>query len=376
MSVWLHESMTDEIEDHEQGADPNEGGASTTEQLTELDAMIAADEAADASRRESAQRLVQQRGDDGRFKNATEGRRDGQRQTPTEINGAAARAKPEGDPTGKPKADVTPTGDTTTQQPKDTSPQPSPKSGEAEDKGKSRYEKAKEREAITWTQINKTKEEQTARAADLDLREKTLAAREQALQTGRTAAAEPMWQGYSAGQLEQAATNYDAKGQFQEADEARRIARGLTEQKARQAQQNSAGGLEASWQQLRTDLPEMFDPRNPLNQQMRETLTGDPKLLGDAAGPYRAALKVGRQAIARLEADSAKYKAEADKLPGLQQRVSELTAKVQELERLTSLGDGGGQNRGVGSRSGKTFAQMSTAEMEQSLENEFAQALG
>ncbi len=149
------------------------------------------------------------------------------------------------------------------------------------------------------------------------------------------------------------------------------------EQQSREASTVGRPGMNVNWQKLKGDLPELFNPQNPLNKQMRDLLESDPKLLADDAGPYRAAMKVGRMAIAKLEQEVTTHKTQAVQVPALQQKVSELSARVKELEAATSIGGDGGGASNRGSGHGETsFADMTTAEMERSLESQFATALG
>src|SRR5882672_49809 len=83
-------TMADELEDQQQGDDANQGGS----ELAQLNQLIAADEAVEASQKQAAGEQAERRDSNGRFKSATDGApRAGQRQTPAEINAAAAKAK-------------------------------------------------------------------------------------------------------------------------------------------------------------------------------------------------------------------------------------------------------------------------------------------
>lgn len=351
--------------------------------LQTLESLIAADEAADAAKSSSDSG----RDDKGRFKpgsSAKDAQRAGERLTPEEISARDFR-KPEAKAGGDADTSATKPADKSTEQAAADAAAAQQKAEteaaaqDAADAGKSSYRKEIERRERSWQELNKQKEEFKARADELELREKTLAARERALATRGQSA---KLNGYTAEEYEAAAPKFEAQaavfeqaGNFDEADKQRALADRAREAAAQLRARNPAGdAVTQSWQKLKSDLPEALNAASPLNRELRALIQTRPDLLGDEAGPYRVAVLAGRKLVAQLEGEKNKLAAEAQQVPGLKQQVEALTAKVRELEQLTSLpGGGGAQNRG-GNSGGKSFHTMTLAEQEAVIERELAGA--
>jgi hypothetical protein len=351
------------------------------EDLQTLESLIAADEAADAAKSGGDSG----RDDKGRFKgsSAKDAQRAGERLTPEQISARDFR-KPEAKAGGDADTSATKPADKSTEQAAADAAAAAQQKAEtdaaaqeAADAGKSSYRKEIERRERSWQELNKQKEAAKAREDELELREKTLVARERALATRGQAA---KLNGYTAEDYDAAAPKFEAQaavfeqaGNFDEADKQRALAEKAREAAAQLRARNPAGdAVTQSWQKLKSDLPEALNAASPLNRELRALIQTRPDLLGDEAGPYRVAVLAGRKLVAQLEGEKNKLAAEAQQVPGLKQQVEALTAKVRELEQLTSLPGGGGNlNRGGGS-GGKSFSTMTLAEQEAAIERELA----
>lgn len=363
-------TMDDELQ-IEAGSEPN----AQQNDADRLEAMIAADEAADA-----AKSKVVTRGEDGKFKSASAkaAPRAGERLTPEEISAA----KPEGDAgslDGQPKAETP----GKQQEPEskaqtDDSSKATTENTEAE-AGKSTYRKEVERRERSWQELNKQKEELKRERDEIELLRQTVTARETALRRV------PQRNGYTADAYEAAAPKFEAKarelemaGDFEKADEQRALAQSAKETAAELRKQAPAGALtsDEAWKRLKTDLPEALNVTSPLNRELRALIQTRPDLLADEAGPYRVAVLAGRKLVAGLEQELARHQGESRKVPELTKQVETLTARVRELESMTSpAGDGGGGAANRGNGRGRDFHSMSTAEQEAHIERELAGVL-
>lgn len=381
--------------------------------LEALERLIAQDEAADAARsgqgeeaggegrtRNALGQFIEKNADGTTRAGAKTGQRAGQRLTPDEISARDASGRAESAPdsggqagqqqqqndqrkgtaAGKP-------GGGTEQQEKQG--QESTQDGGADpDEGKSAYQREVARRDRSWQALNREKEEFKQRQQELELREQTIQAREQAVRQGQGQAEQPeKYENAAKGfesralQREARAEELEAAGKYLEADEARQAAAGDRDNARRAVayakELRARDPVADSWTRLKADLPEALNVGSVLNQELRTLIRTRPELLGDEAGPYRAAVLAGRKLVAGLEAENGKLKEQAGQVPALQQQLQTLQARVKELESMTSLpGDGGralnrGQNGGR-----KAFHELSTAEQEQALERELATTLG
>lgn len=360
-------TMDDELQIGD-GAEPN----AQQNDADRLEAMIAADEAADA-----AQSKVVTRGEDGKFKSASAkaAPRAGERLTPEQISAA----KPEGDAgssDGQPKTETP--GE---QQPESkVQTDDSSKGNEAEaEAGKSNYRKEVERRERSWQELNRQKEELKRERDEFDLQRQTVTEREKALRRV------PQRNGYTADAYEAAAPKFEAKarelemaGDFEKADEQRQLAESAKVTAAELRKQAPGAGLtsDEAWKRLKTDLPEALNVTSPLNRELRALIQTRPDLLADEAGPYRVAVLAGRKLVAGLEQELARHQGESRKVPELTKQVETLTARVRELEGKTSpAGDGGGGAANRGNGRGRDFNAMTTAEQEAHIERELAGVL-
>lgn len=374
--------MDDELDNTDSGIQPDAPG-----DLQRLEQLIASDEAADAAKaqddtgRDSQGRFLKQ-GASASGGSASQAQRAGERLTPEVLKATPAKGRDangnEVQPTKEtPKpsaeADKAKAGDATQQQ-----QQPDDKAGADPDAGKSKFQKENDRKEKTWEGLNKRKELADAREAEIELRAKTLEQREQALRRV------PKRNGFTADDFEakaptfdRLAAHYEQTGDFAKADENRMFAEEARKTAAELRKQMPGGQrtTEQTWALLKADLPEALNTANPLNQELRTLIQQRPDLLADEAGPFRVAVLAGRKLVAGLETQLNASKAEAGKVPGLQAEVDRLSARVAELEGMTSPGgEGGGGAANRGSGRAKSPAEMSTAELEASIERDLASA--
>lgn len=352
--------------------------------LQTLEQLISADEAADAAKPS----LETGRDERGRFTpeaGSSNGQRPGQRATPEVIkaerraadNGAEGGADAGTSAANQSKAEKPPEQQAATPRQATARQEPRPT---VED-GKSPFAKERERRDTSWKALNADKEsfktETESRRQELDLREQTLKARESALSRPVT------YRGYTADQLDTGAKTFTAKaaaleqaGDFEAADEQRALAQ-ESQARAVELRKQSTGAVtpEAAWATLKQDAPEVLQLGSSMNQEMRALLQAQPQILEGPYGPYRAALQVGKKMVVRLEAEMHRHKAEAAQVPVFKQQIETLTARVRELENLTSLpGDGNGAyNRGGAERN---WSDLSTSEQEAQLNREMAGFVG
>ena len=368
------------------------------EDLQTLESLIAADEAADAAQsaggqqRDTATGKFTKQGASASGGSASQDApRAGERLTPEQIKATPGAAKANGKVAGNgvPPKTTQQAGDnkqqdqTNQQQAGDTSPRPSPQGGDGEDDaGKTPYRKETERRERSWQELNKQKEQFKAEREAFELEKQTVTAREQAVQRRNVT---PRLNGYTADEYAAAAPKFEARalelerqGEFDKADEQRQMgenAKAAAEQLRRQ-QPPVQTGVQETWTKLKGDLPEALNVNNPLNRELRALIQQRPDLLGDEAGPYRVAVLAGRKLVAGLEQELTRHKAESARVPELLQQVESLTARVQELEAMTSpAGDGGGGAANRGNGRGDNFADMSTAQQERAIDRELAGVL-
>lgn len=261
---------------------------------------------------------------------------------------------------------------------KDGKPPTETETTKTDQQEKSKWAREQERKGRTWDEINKSKSQVQQEREQLDLERKQWEAQRETL-TGQVKDES----GFTAAEYQQAAGNYtqraqglrrqqleaDARGDFDTADrlgnEAGKFETLATKAKER-IDQLSATGPNAAWTRLGQDLPEALQAGSPLFAELRKTIRDNPKLLADPFGPYRVAVQIGRKTLETTQAQLAKATTESAKVPGLEKQVAELSAKVKELTRLTSLtGDGGTLVR-EGS-SGQPFEDLSLEQMEAQL---------
>jgi len=336
----------------------------------------------------------QARGGDGRFLSAhNQSRRAGQPEAAqSNPKGEATSTKPAAETAPKPagsdgktSTDQTESGERRAESEKKTESEKAAKrEGEQENANGngSKFAKNQQRIAKTWQQINEEKLAVEAEKAKL-AGERAEWEAQRAAATRTTRNPEPGTRngsagagGFTAEQYARAAEQFEAQGKFDLADAAReqaeklRTAAPLTP--ALSPRRGEGGEFAArqkeSWEKAKTEFPEILDTRSPVNKGLMEFIKAHPQVLQYDQGPYIAADYVrAKMAAARVEGLSK----EAAQVPELKKQVESLTAKINELEKLTSLPDGGGPTSRSG-ESAKGFAEKTSAQMEAELERELA----
>lgn len=367
--------------------------ADTPDDLKQLEALVAADE------KEWQAEKDQGRDRKGRFTDgADKGQRPGQRATPEVLSGKpAGRTEP-----GQPKETSAPapeSGQTTADKHDDKTKTETPKkeealtpalsrpTGEGEDEAKlTPYQKAQKRQADSWKKLNEEKEALRLEREQFEAQRRTARA-----QPARPAAPQQA-NGYTAreyldaaGAWEAEAVELEAAGDFETADQRRETARLAREaaksapaqrQAAAAAANGSGNGDEQdtavrrAWATVKADLPEALVPGSPLNKGLLEFIQKNGGVAGGPDGVYRAVIAVGRAVTGRLEREAAR-------VPELLKAGEVKDARIQELEaqlqKATSLPEGGAFNRGEGAS--RNFGDLPAAERERILEADLHMAL-
>lgn len=306
----------------------NEGLTLNSEEAERLNALLDADEAADAAQ--------------------------GKQATPNEpepgLEDKAAQPPPkpeDANEAGKP-ADKPGTQDAA--KPEDKKPETEPQPP------KSRFQKEQDRQAKTWQKINEEKETLKKEREQIEAEK----ARWQAEQAEQKRQQQPT---FTAEDYEKAAERWESEGKYDLAEQARAAAEEMKKQpsaeaQARQRQAHDAflRAQGAAWAKAKAEVPEIMDKSSPANAKLVEFLNQHPQVMRDTEGPYLATLFV-RDSIA------------ASRVPELLKQVEQLQGKVKELEALTSFPGGGVAQTPRGE---PDFASLSTSDMEKAIEEDLA----
>lgn len=357
--------------------------------IPEVDDAIASDEAMWKQQgREGLGAEDPQRDEQGRFASADQAARAGQAKPDEEAEGKESsgdnerseKQQEQQEPEArsqKPEAKAKPE--------QDGEGKPGDRAGDAgKPDNRSAYVKEQERKAKSWESINASKKEIEGQREQLKLERESFEAQQK---TVTATARDP--KGFSAADYENAGAQYqqrgsalmaasmeaEAGGDYAKADSLREQAErqnGLAGEATKRATalRGQAGG--SAWSKLAADLPEALQFGGEVNTAIRQLLKSNPALLGDPSGPFRAAVQVGRKVLQATTAERDQFKAEAARVPELQKQIADLSSKVQELNRLTSLpGAGGGaMSRSAGGE--KPFEDMTLEEMEADLKRQAA----
>lgn len=342
-------------------------------EIPEIEAAILADSARWKTEGREGLEEIAPRDDKGRFTSTEEAGKPADEQEP-----GAQRAGAE---TKEGKASEA-KGPATEQSDKQQQSSSAPKETAAADKAKgSAWAKENERKAKTWEAINETKKAIEADREQLKIEREQFIAQQQSTRTlerdahGFTAAqyeANGKRFAANAASYQQKAMEAETRGNLEEADQFTAKAEEetqLAKAAAQRAETLRGAGTSAVWQKLTADLPEAMQHGSQLNTELRALLRGNREFLGDQFGPYRAAVQIGRKVLQKTEADLAAAKAEAGKVPELQKQIAELSERVKELTRLTSLPGGGAATVREGSE-GRKFEDMTLEQMEAELNRE------
>lgn len=236
----------------------------------------------------------------------------------------AQRAAPTTEPTAKPNSASTDTPATTDPQGQQQQTQTTPKPGEQPAaKEPTRYEKARARQDNAWKQIN---DEKAAIKAE---RERLERDRSELSQRQQQDAAQ-----YTPDQYDQAAKKFEEQGKFDLADAARARAAELRknppptpqqQEVLREQQERHQAQMKEWWGKASVDYPEVAKAGSPANAALRTFLAAEPDAVRSPKGMYYAARLVNAETAAA-------------RVPGLEQELGALRAKVKELEALTGPG--------------------------------------
>lgn len=242
-------------------------------------------------------------------------------------------------------------------------------------KKQSAYAKEQERKARSWEALNAEKEAYRREREQFDLERKQL--EEQERQANSRKRDE---HGFTAEQYQQRAAQWnarasalssqameaEARGDYAAAERLQQEAQqeaGLARTASARAQTLSGGGVTATWRSLGADLPEAMAVGSEMNAAIRAAIRGNPELLGSPLGPYRAAVKVGRELLMKQGKELETAKAAASKVPGLEKQLAEVSRQLSDLRARTSL-PGGQANLSRGGNEGDDFASMSLEQQE------------
>lgn len=270
------------------------------------------------------------------------------------TEGQPPKAGSEGAPaTEQPKPDdAKPDPSKETAKPQDKPAEPAP------DKPQSKYEKNRVRLEGGWKELNAEKATVRATADTLKQREAELAKREAAVKEAEAKARQPK---YTPDDYERAALQFEEKGQYDLADAARAQAKELRDNPPpppptdAQAEAQYQAEQKEWWGKAATDFPKVAVKDSAENKALQALIAAEPGVLSDPKGLYYAARLVNAESSAAS-------------VPGLTQQVSELTAKVKELEGKLAVPAGGAAPGNLGP---VPYEQKTEAEQEAEL---YAQA--
>lgn len=283
-------------------------------------------------------------------------------QTTQANDDAAPSAGTSEDTTQKPEAkaeDLRP--ETPDQKAKTDEPAPDPAA-----KPKSKFARENERRDTSWKALQERK-------AEFDKSQAEFTAQQQKFATERkdweAKLQEQQAPTHTAEEYDAAAAHWEKQGLLDQADAARAEAKRLrTNPPKARTPTTSAVELEQgqrkSWQQVKQEIPEMFDAKHPLNAEMKawiEQHGATHPVMKLAEGPHLIAH------FLKMKADVAAEKAVSSRVPVLEKEAVALKAKITELEQLVSVSGGG---LPPGALKPRGFNDMSEAEQEEYLKSQ------
>lgn len=353
----------------------------SSDDLSQLSAMLDADEAAD-------------RGNSGQAEGGTEDADDSA--DPTVAGADQSQEQANGEAGGNADATTADNSGTTAAKPGDQDQQ---QDGQQQQE-LTPYQKARQKErariAKQWKLINEQKLANAQEAARLEARSQALGQNagrdERGRFTGQPASGNGNANGsvleYSSEQYLEGADRFttmaqeaEARGDFAEANRQWELAETAREVAVEAQQAERSGATRQAqappdptngWAQARQDFPELLDRSSDAHKQFVQFLREHPSVADYPKGPYlAAAFVVSRLAAARTP----ELQKEAALVPELRKQVDELTAKVKELTRFTRVTPSGNPpNRN--DKPAKQFGDLSMAEMEAQLDRELAELRG
>jgi hypothetical protein len=378
---------------------PTDSQQSDTQEIPEIEAAIAADEAKWAETEQSAGAKGGDRGDGrdegGRFTRAEQSETgeeagdDGQRPAGENEEGQPEEGGSQPAKPGQPKQDGTKKeGEKKppTEQQQSSQNQQKPngqQQQQQEQQRRSAFAANQQRLEKTWSAINERKTELDAREEALKVREEQFAAQQTTVresardENGRTAGDYRKWaQGTRAKAMSamQAAEAAEARQDWENADafrtEASRL-EALAKKADTAASSIKSRDINEPWAKLAEDLPEAMQMGHEVNRQLLAALK-DRSLMADPYGPFRAAIRIGRTVLKATETKLTKAEGEAAKVPKMQKQIEELTAQLNELRTRTALPGGGEANLNRDGAGGPAWEDLPLEEMERRLTAEAA----
>ncbi len=223
----------------------------------------------------------------------------------------------------------------------------------------SKFAKNAERLEKTWKGVNESKAAIAAERAEIEAQKAQFAKERQEWENKQTEKPQ-----HSPEEYEAAAAHWEKQGLLDQADAARAEAKRLRENppKARTPSAVAAeleAGQRKSWQQVKAEIPEMFEAASPLNIEMKGWLEKNGAthpVMKLAEGPHLIAH------FLKMQSELAKAGQVSSRVPVLEKELAALTARNKELEQLVSVSGAGPAS--AASMRPKRFEDMSDEEQE------------
>lgn len=276
--------------------------------------------------------------------------------TPTNAQQAEGVSTPGSEEKGGDLAAAAPTGDAPkldSEKPTDT---PATADAPKDDKQPSRFEKAKARKDDSWEALNKQKDEHKAERDAFQKERDTFNAEKAQWQKQRDEAQAK----YKPEDYEAAAERWEAEGKYDMADAARAQAKKLREnppQTTQQVENNHDALAKQWWGKAMIDFPDVAKQGSAQHEALKQFLGSEAEIAQHPKGLYYAARLISSESAAA-------------RVPVMEKELSQLRAKVKELESLTAPAGDGAAARLSGERS---FDQLTDAEQFAQLEREAGQ---
>lgn len=246
---------------------------------------------------------------------------------------------------------------------------------------KEKKRKDDERRERSWQEFNRKQEEFKQQRAELERRERELEERERGGEQRRTGPVKDS-HGYTAEQYDKAATDWEAKGNYELADLAKEAAAKLRAQEKGETEHRRPA---------REDRPNTPPDQTPGSPEFREKWNGhlaelreseeykdlgnkESELFKSTAGILHQEPRLSKfNDGIRIAAEIAKLRIEAGSASALKTKLEEATKELEKLRKATTPGSGGGESRGAAS---KPFEEMSGAEQAAHLKRAAAEVDG
>jgi hypothetical protein len=254
-----------------------------------------------------------------------------------------------------------------------TQPGKDAKAGDNKDSDYTKAQKDKDRFERNWAGLNQRTEALKQQAAEIERRERELTEREQRVTAGaERRQAEPLKDdlGFTAEQYDEGAKKFEARGEFELADAAKKNAQALREKEktaaANTQREQSPAQRKAPPEQL-PDSPEFKEKWNghlkeleaseeyaDLKNKESELFKATATLLGS-----EPRLRMFNDGI-RIAAEVARGRIAVASVSALRTQITEANKELDKLRKATAPSNSDGESRGAA----KTFDQLSAAEQE------------